>query len=31
MKVVCPGSYDPVTVGHIDIAARAAAAAGRQH
>ncbi|MBD8019541.1 pantetheine-phosphate adenylyltransferase [Brevibacterium gallinarum] len=25
MKVVCPGSYDPVTVGHIDIAARAAA------
>jgi pantetheine-phosphate adenylyltransferase len=23
MKVVCPGSYDPVTVGHIDIAARA--------
>ncbi|MYM18639.1 pantetheine-phosphate adenylyltransferase [Brevibacterium sp. 5221] len=25
MKVVCPGSYDPVTVGHIDIVARAAA------
>ena len=25
MKVVCPGSYDPVTVGHIDIAVRAAA------
>ena len=25
MKVVCPGSYDPVTVGHIDIIARAAA------
>lgn len=24
MKVVCPGSYDPVTVGHIDIALRAA-------
>ena len=24
MKVVCPGSYDPVTYGHIDIAARAA-------
>ncbi|GAA4284908.1 pantetheine-phosphate adenylyltransferase [Brevibacterium daeguense] len=23
MKVVCPGSYDPVTVGHIDVAARA--------
>ncbi len=25
MKVVCPGSYDPITAGHIDIAARAAA------
>lgn len=25
MKVVCPGSYDPVTVGHIDVAARASA------
>lgn len=24
MKVVCPGSYDPVTRGHIDIVARAA-------
>lgn len=24
MKVVLPGSYDPVTVGHIDVAARAA-------
>lgn len=24
MKVVCPGSYDPVTFGHIDIALRAA-------
>lgn len=24
MKVVCPGSYDPVTVGHVDIALRAA-------
>lgn len=25
MKVVLPGSYDPVTAGHIDIAARASA------
>ena len=26
MKIaVCPGSFDPVTVGHMDLAARAAA------
>ena len=24
MKVVCPGSFDPVTLGHVDIIARAA-------
>lgn len=24
MKVVCPGSYDPITLGHIDVALRAA-------
>ncbi len=24
MKVVCPGSYDPITMGHLDIIARAA-------
>lgn len=24
-RVVCPGSYDPVTVGHLDVIARAAA------
>lgn len=24
MKAVCPGSYDPVTTGHIDVFARAA-------
>lgn len=25
MKVVCPGSYDPITLGHIDVALRTAA------
>src|SRR5699024_9697415 len=25
MKAVCPGSFDPVTMGHLDIFARAAA------
>lgn len=24
MKVVCPGSYDPITMGHLDIIARSA-------
>ncbi|WP_309130993.1 pantetheine-phosphate adenylyltransferase [Brevibacterium sp.] len=24
MKVVCPGSYDPITMGHLDVIARSA-------
>ena len=30
-KAVCPGSYDPVTTGHVDVIGRAAEQMLRHH